>query len=344
MPVAEMQTLRSGLQPRSYSAALFACNFRRQDAYALYAQANGIHVHSTLRKDEWESLDRIVVDAGKEPLKGVMALRATPALLRTESIAISLAQYNRMSLMPPANISMNPLADGTRGRVDFGIAGVPVPFVFVDFQLDIRTLTASRQLGSGLDLTQGAEASYQVALTWETMLFNGTPAIAVADRVGALNTIYGYKTHPDRNTGLAVGDWGDATSGMLNTINTVEAMKQALRDDRFDGPYWLYVNSVNWSDIGRVNAYTDRRVIQILRDDPDLSKVEYSPRLDAGEIVLIAPTPRTVQWVEEAMIRPVEWDEKGGLGTNYRVIGAGAPLIKSTSNGECGIAHFTQAT
>ena len=343
MPVGEYLALSAGLRPNSYSGALFACNFNRNQAYKMVRH---LQVHTTLRKDEWESLDRVVVETGKEILIGVQDLRNAPGLLRPESIAVSIAQYNRMSAMPPANLSMNPLADGSMGRVDFTLAGVPIPFAFGDFQLDIRTLTASRVLGSGLDLQQGAEAAYQVALAWETLLFNGTPAIAVSDRVGTLNTIAGYKTHADRNTGTAVGDWGSTTAGYINAINTIESMKRALRNDRFYGPYWLYINSHNWGDIHSVNTATDRRVIDVIRADPEISKVSYSPRLDtgAGENILVDPKPRVVQWVEGAMIRPVEWDEKGGLGTNYRVIGAGAPVSKSTTDGQCGVAHFTAAT
>lgn len=340
MPVAEYPALSHGLRPNSYAGALFACNFQRAKAYELVRH---LHIHSTLRKDEWESLDRVVVEAGKEVLVGVQDLRNAPGLLRTESIGVSIAQYNKMSTMPPANLAMNPLTDGERGRIDFSLAGVPIPFAFEDFQLDIRTLTASRSLGSSLDLQQGSEASYQVALAWETLLFNGTPAMAVADRVGTLSTIYGYKTHPDRNTGTASGDWGSPTAGYVNSINTIEAMKAALRNDKFPGPYWLYLGTQQWSDINTVNAATDRRVSDVIRGDPEISAIRMSLRLDNGEIIMVDPRPRVVQWVEGAMIRPVEWDEKGGLGTNYRIIGAGAPLVKSDYIGQCGVAHYTGA-
>lgn len=345
MQLAPVQAFSAGIRPNSYAAALFAHNFNRKQAYMAYQRATGIQVHSTLRKDEWEMLDAMVVESGKELLVGVQHLRNAPGLLRSESIAVSLAQYNKMSLMPPAMLSMNPLADAERGRVDFTLAGVPVPFAFEDFQLDIRTMEASRRLGSSLDLTQGAEAAYQVALAWETLLFNGTPALAITDRTNVLNTVYGYTTHPDRNTGVATGDWGDAANGPLYALNTVQNMKRVLRTDRFYGPYWLYINDHNWADIGTVmSALNTRRVLEVLMADPELTLVANSPRLDSGEIVMVDPKPRTVQWVEEAMIRPVEWDEKGGLGSNFRVIGAGAPLIKSTDVGQCGVAHFTQAT
>ena len=337
MPIAEFPVFSQGIRPNSYSAALFACNFRRAEAYKMVRHLN---IHSTLRKDEWTSLDRAVIEAGKEVLVGVNALRGA-GLVRQESIAVSIAQYNKRSTTTDAQMAMNPLTDGERVRLDYRIAGVPIPFIFQEFQLDIRTLTASRQLGAGLDLETGAEAAYQVALAEEKLLFNGTPAIAVADQLGTLSTIYGYKTHPDRNTGSGAGDWGNVTTGYANTVLTIEAMKAALRAEFFPGPYWLYVNAHNWGDMHAVNANTDRQVMEVVRNDPELSRLEMSFQLLTGEVVLIDPRPRTVQWVEAASIRTVEWDEKGSLGTNYRVLAAATPLVKSDYNGLCGVAHYT---
>ena len=340
MPIAEYPMFSQGIRPNSYSAALFACNFRRADAYKMVRHLN---IHSTLRKDEWTALDRAVVESGKEVLVGVNGLRGA-GLVRQESIAVSIAQYNKRSTTTDAQLAMNPLTDGERVRLDYRIAGVPIPFIFQEFQLDIRTLQASRQLGAGLDLETGAEAAYQVAYAEEKLLFQGTPAIAVSDQLGALSTIYGYKTHPDRNTSTAAGDWGNATTGFSNTIATVEAMKAALRAEFFAGPYWLYVNAHNWSDLHLVTTSMERRVIETLRNDPELGRVEMTFQLNTGEIVMIDPRPRTVQWVEAASIRTVEWDEKGSLGTNYRVLAAATPLIKSDYDGRCGVAHFTGAS
>lgn len=337
MPVAQLPALGRGLRVNSYAGALFAHNFKRQQAH------KAMRTHSTLRKDEWENLDRIVVGTGKELMPGVMDLRGGTGTLRTVSVATSIAQYSRMSQMPGASFSMNPLAEGERGRLDFTIAGVPIPFCFGDFQLDIRTLTASRQLGEGLDVSQAAEASYQVSLAWETMLMLGTPSIAVADRVGDLSTIYGYTTHPSRNTGSAPGAWDDAANGYVNIINTVTNMIAALRADRFYGPYWLYVSDEQFTQMSAVNVNTDRTAMSMVMANPLIDRVRNSPRLADGNVVLVDPQPRSVQWVEAFSVRPVEWDEKGGLGTNFRVIGAGAPLIKTTSDGQCGVAHFTGA-
>ena len=339
MPIAEYPVFSQGIRPNSYSAALFACNFRRAEAYKMVRHLN---IHSTLRKDEWTALDRAVVEAGKEVLVGVNALRSA-GLVRQESIAVSIAQYNKRSTTTDAQLAMNPLTDDERVRIDYRIAGVPIPFIFQGFQLDIRTLTASRQLGGGLDLETGAEAAYQVALAEEKLLFKGTPAIAVSDQLGALSTIYGYTTHPDRNTGSASGDWADTTNGYKFTMATLEAMKASLRADFYPGPYWLYLNSVNWGDIHLINTATDRQVMEVIRNDPEISRMEMSFQLATGEVLMIDPRPRTVQWVEAASIRTVEWDEKGSLGTNYRVLAAATPLIKSDYDGRCGVAHYTGA-
>lgn len=339
MQIAELpHFMNQGIRPNSYASALFACNFQRAQAYKMVRHLN---IHSTLRKDEWTSLDRAVVEAGKEVLVGVNALRSA-GLVRQESIATSIAQYNKRSTTTDAQLAMNPLTDGERVRLDYRIAGVPIPFIFQEFQLDIRTLTASRVLGAGLDLETGAEAAYQVALAEEKLLFKGTPAIGVADQLGVLSTIYGYTTHPDRNTGSA-SDWDDPTNGYKNVMSTVEAMKAALRNDFYAGPYWLYVNSTQWGSIHLVNTTTDRMVLEVLRADPELSRIEMSFQLAAGEIVMIDPRPRTVQWVEAFSLRTVEWDEKGSLGTNYRVIAAAAPLVKSDYDGRSGVAHYTGA-
>ena len=125
----------------------------------------------------------------------------------------------------------------------------------------------------------------------------------MADQLGALTTIYGYTTHPDRNTGSASGDWGDTTNGYKFTMATIEAMKAVLRADFFPGPYWLYLNSVNWGDIHVINTATDRQVMEVIRADPEISRLEMSFQLASGEVVMIDPRPRTVQWVEAAVIQ-----------------------------------------
>ena len=333
--IASTQHVAGGVVPRSYVHALIACNMNRRKAYEM------LHINSTLRKDEWEELDSTTEQAQREILNAVQDLRDA-GLTRALNIGTSLAQYTQRSLMPPPTVAMNPLSDVDRSRVDFKLAGVPVPFAMEEFQLDIRTLTASRQSGEGLDSAQTFEASYQVALAWEGMTVNGSFNVPIADRTDTLQNIYGYTNHPDRNTGAAPGPWNAAApAGFNNAIATKNAMKAALRAARVYPPYFFYVNDDNWADLDTTNTQTDRTAREVIMADPEIAMIKNLPQLASGNIVMVKMARNVVRWGEASAIRSVEWDEKGGLGTNFRVVGVGVPIIQADYNGRSGVAHYT---
>ena len=337
LTLATPDRVAGGAVPRSYVHALITCNMNRRKAYEL------LHINSTLRKDEWEALDSTTEEAAREILVAVQDLRDA-GLVRTLSIATSIAQYSQRSLMPPPTVNMNPLSDVNMARVDFRLAGVPVPFTMEAFQIDIRTLEASRISGEGLDTVQTSEAAYQVALAWEGMTVNGTPNVAVADSGGTLQNIYGYTNHPNRVPGTATGPWNAAApAGFNNAIATKNAMKAQLRAVRRYPPYVMYVNDDNWTDLDTTNTQTDRTAREVILADPEISMIKNAPQLASGNIVMVSLRRNVVQWAQASDIRSVEWDEKGGLGTNFRVVGVGVPLLQTDYNNRSGFAHFTGA-
>ena len=327
--------LSGGPSARSLSAALVQCNMNRRQAYQM------LHINSTLRKTEWEELDASTEEAAKQILVAVADLR-TAGLTRTVSIGTTLAQYSKRSLMPPAQVNMNPLSGVDLGRVDFSLGGVPVPFTMEHFQLSIRELTASRQSGDALDTAQSFEASYQVALAWEGMTVNGTPNVQIADSGGTLQRIYGYTNHPDRVTGSSPGPWNAAApAGFNNAIATKNAMKASLRAQRRYPPYVMYVSDDNWADLDTTNTQTDRTAREVIMADPEISAIRNLPQLVSGNIAMVSMMRNVVLWVQASDIRNYEWDERGGLGSNFIVAGVGVPLLQSDYNGSAGFAHYT---
>lgn len=329
MPLEAPTALQQAIKPNSYVQALIANNMNPAKAY------KQLNIQSTLKKDEWEQLDSVVVDEAREMLVGVNDLR-TAGLTRTVSIATSIAQYNKMSSTGPAQLAMNALTDADRERVDFILAGVPVPYAWSEFQLDQRTLAASRVLGEGLDVSQAQECGRSVADRWEDMLFNGA-TLQVADSQGVLQQIFGYLTHPDRVTTAGGGNWTVAAEALAD----IETMKAGLRNVHSFGPYWLYVSLVEWSSLMAVNANTDKRTITIVQEDGEIAAVKFSQKLPTGTAVLQDPKSRYVQWVQASDIQTVEWDEKGSLGSNFRVLGVGTPLVKSDHAGQSGTYALT---
>ena len=352
MVVHENFTAFANSTPRgvhSYTQALFATGFDANAAYDLLSQNRGYYVNSTLSGDEWVQLDQVVSAEFIREMVAVQDLR-NAGLVRPESIGTSIAEYSRRSAAPGATVAMSPLANVPNFRADFTREGVPLPFTMEGFQLDMRTLAASQMNpGAGLDVDQAADAARMIGQTLELMTVLGLNSVVRPDHRGNLNTIEGYTSPPNRVTGAAVGPWNDAVNGFVNIINTVEAMKTALRrqgtagDRGVRGPYWLYVGDNNHQDLGQININTDTRARTLLEEDPEIASIGTLHHLPNGEVLLVAIDRNVVQWVEAMDIQTFEWDEQGQLGSNFKILAVGVPLVKATHSGVSGVAHFTGA-
>ena len=157
------------------------------------------------------------------PLGGIADLRAALLVEQIGSIGTLLATWYMSSEITAASRNMSGRARGDRDWPDMTQAAVPLPVTYKEFAVDLRFLEASRLLGNGIDTTTAIEAARVVAESLEYMLFNGDSGVNFQG-----STIYGYTTHPSRNTDTATnyggGDWGTAT----NIIPTVAGMLLSL--------------------------------------------------------------------------------------------------------------------
>ena len=86
------------------------------------------------------------------------------------------------------------------------------------------------------------KAGRVVAEKIEDMLWNGYTGL------GSNNTIYGYRTTPNRNTGSVTATWVTATGAQI--LADVLAMIQKAQDDHMYGPYVLYVPIAAMTNMG----------------------------------------------------------------------------------------------
>jgi uncharacterized linocin/CFP29 family protein len=301
----------------------------------------GLIVNSLLRKDEWEQLDRTVVEAAKYPLRGVQDLRSRGLVQPLGSIGTLVSQWNVSSEMTAANVNMSGQAGGNMDRVDFKLAGVPVPVIWKEFQIGERQLQAARRLGDALDTTHVFEATRVVAEMQEHMLFNGASVVFNGD------SIYGYRTHPNRNTDTAAnyggGDWTTAT----NIVPTVGGMIGAANADRHYGPFILYASMVQYNEaaLGYFTDGSGQTPLQRILAMPQVAAVQAidPDDLPAGELVLAQMTRNVVDWSEALGITVVEWMSGDGLTSHFKVLAVAAPRIKADYNTRSGIVHATGA-
>lgn len=300
-----------------------------------------VFTQALLRKYEWEMIDAEVLDVMRQPLVGVSDLLSAGLTHNVGDIGVSISTYEQLSDMSDADVSMSVTPKKGEGdRVEFTPVSIPIPIISKPFTLDLRTLAASRRgAGEAVDVTQARTATRKVREQLEEMLFNGS-TLSVQTF-----SIYGYTTHPRRATGAAAAfggaDWG-TTQG--NAHKTIVGMMKALVNLGAVGPFGLYVNNTQYSEILQLNGdgnTAESQLTTILRTVPDLKFVRRAPRLDAGEAVLVQMTKETIDLAIGMDITPVSWQEYGGMVNEFRVMTAVVPRVKYDANNSCAVAHVT---
>lgn len=290
---------------------------------------------SSLRDREWQSIDDAVIKISRENLNGIADLRTAGLVQGNKSIGTELTMYERSGDMTDADISMDLATLGQGDRLLFDKVGVPVPTIHKMFRIGQRQLAASRERGESLDTSQTDIATRKVAVSLENMLFNGVP-----DLIYANSRIYGYTTHPDRNTvSLTGGGWTSATATPYEDV--IKMIKAANRDN-MNGPFTIYVANDIWMSLfidqsevkGEKTHYT--RILEV----PGVSAIKPSASLADGNVIMVQMTSNVVDlWVAKD-IGSYEWQEQGTYSdVNVNVLAIMVPRVKSEKNGQCGIVH-----
>jgi uncharacterized linocin/CFP29 family protein len=307
--------------------------------------ARGMTINSALRKNEWEELDRQVVAAAIPPLR-LLNILVSRGLTRTlGSLGTIVAQYNAIGEMTAANATIRGHASVEKDLIDVTLAGVPVPVIAKEFEIDERFLQASRMLGDGLDVANAAAAARVVAEKMEDMLINGDTSLNLLGQV-----VYGLTTHPARTTNTATGFGGGVWSAAIdNAVKTIAGMIGALQAKGFYGPYGVFA-STNQFNTSALTYYSDGsgdtprdRILRMA----NVAVVEQIPQLADGVILVVQLDSNTVQAAYVPGYFPStvrEWMSGDGMLNSFKVMAVYTPIIKAAvGSNKLGVAHATGA-
>ena len=304
---------------------------------------SALRTAATLRKDEWELLDKVVVEVARQRLVGVADLMSRGLSFKlTNPLGTLVLQHETLSEMTAAEVSMDAVTPTARDRVEFNLVNTPLPIVHKDFTLTARNLESSRRLGQPLDTTSVAEASRQVVEKIEDMLFNGLSSGGILGFGTSTASLYGYRTHPSRNT-VSIGTaWDDAAVTGSDILDDVLAMVTAAQADMRYGPYMLYVPSNYWvllQDDFKSNS--DKTILQRLKEISGIVDVKVADKLPEDNVLLIEMARDVVDMVDGIQPMVVSWDSQGGMVMNFKVLAIMVPRIKADYNGNCGVVHMS---
>ena len=236
---------------------------------------------------------------------------------------------------------MNTMVTPIYQEQQYNHIGVPLPMVYEDTAIDMRTAAMPLPGGTTIRGQRVAIMTQKISEAHEANLFNGNPNIGAQDEQGNLRTIQGYTTHPNVTAVPPTGPWND----YANVKSSVVGMKKALRDNFFRPPYMIYIGNDAWTYLENQNTSASERTWRLLLlDDPEIEDIKFTFDLATNEMLMVKLDPRVVTWVQSADVQASDWDAMGIFGTNVREWSIAAPHVKATYAGRSGIALMTGIT
>lgn len=293
--------------------------------------------NSTLRKDEWKKMDAAVLKASRLRMRGVADLKKRGCTYDLgNAMATMVFEYERVSQLGRAHITMDGEVQGQRDRLTFDVGYLPIPIIFQDYSFNARVLANIRARGSNLDTTTAEEASATVAEELEYILFQGGSSFEYGQGI-----LYGYTDYPDRNTGNFT-DWLESGA---DPVEDCRDLKQQLIGQRFFGPYVMYIPTEYETILDRdyITGQPSKTMRQRILEIGGIEEINVCDHLAAGTLLMVNMTPNVVRMVGGMPITSLEWKEGAGMRSYFKVMTIDVPQIRSDKSGRCGVSHWTKS-
>jgi len=291
---------------------------------------------TTMRKDDWKLMDEAVIRVAKPRLKAFGDLRSSGLqFVIPNGMAKTVLEYEDMSDITPATISMNGLRRSESDRPVYDLKSIPLPIIHKDFHIDARSLMVSRNSSTPFDTSMAELASRRVAEEVEKLLLGVRDEFQYGG--GAL---YGYLNFPGRLTGDLTDPEASGWTGK-DLVSEVIAMRQQSIAKFHYGPWRLYT-SPEW-DAYLDEDYSDakgdntlRQRIELIRGINSVDTLDY---LEGLQMILVQQSTDVVRAVIGMEIQTVQWQTHGGMELNYKVMCIMVPQLRTDQNGNTGIVH-----
>lgn len=302
-----------------------------------------INTNATLRKDEWIDLEDAIIEAARERLVIVDDMRSKGLTYNVGGLGTLVSEWESGSEITDAEITMDGETVNNKDRQEFSLNGVPIPLVSKDFSIGERTLLASRQRGSALDITTGTEAARAVARRSERMVFFGA-AIGATNSAGSSYSIPGLLTFAQRET-FTITDWSlVGTTPETVFAEMLQMIAKMETEQRCFGPFTFYIPAAYAYKFRQdFKANSDKTLMQRALDEEAIEAIRVSDVLTAGNVSMIAMNNRYLDLAVAADVTTVQWQSGSGFTNHFKTYAAWAPRLKTDYDGRTGIMHASVA-
>lgn len=348
-----------------------------------HGQVSPVFNATSLRKEEWIELDRVVLKAARYPLRAWADLAAANSFGGFNGMGKMLLEHETMSDPGEAMQDMDGLSEGRTDSPKFQLEGLPLPITHSDFWYSERRLANSRNSGTPLDVTMGEAAGRRVAEMIEKQTIGNSTGITYGGNstqvggYGRTSSVYGYLNFTPRltktnMTSPAAGGWTPET-----TQKEVNTCLNTLRNGKFRGPFMMY-HSNDWdpkldgdyyvsttsgavaptktlrSRLREIDGIMDvRRLDFLFGTAPSTTLGPGFENLTSGgggsggawpyTLIFVQMTGDVARAVNGLDITTVQWPSVGGMRLNFKVLCIQVPQLRADFYGNCGILVATTA-
>lgn len=309
---------------------------------------------TALRKDQWIMLDQAVLTAARARLRAWGDLAAANTFGGFDGFAHSTLEHETMSDPGEALVDMDGLSEGRSDSPRFQLESLPLPITHSDFWFSSRKRAISRNGSMPIDTTMAEAAARRVAEKVEKTLIGIEPGISYgATPPGGRNsTVFGYTNFPDRLTksDLTTPDGTNPN----DTLTDVLEMRDLLYDNNFFGPFMLY-HSRDWDkfldndygftggggtgEFGFAPTQTLRNRLRAIEGIQDVRRLDYFT--DTFSLIMVQMTSDVARAVNGMNMTTVQWESRGGMKLNFKVMAIHVPQLRADFNSRAGILHAT---
>jgi hypothetical protein len=303
---------------------------RRKDLPVINVTGNA----TVLRKDQWIMIDQTVIAASRKRMTAWADLRASNSF-GVDGMAVPILEWERLTDAGQAVVDMDGISENARNFAPhFELQGLPLPITHSDFWLSQRFLAASRRNGGpGSDTVRAEMAGRRVGETIEQTLIGTQTGTLYGDNNSYVDTtpqVTGYTNHADRITvtGATAPTGSNGTTILTEWLDHRDEMYQR----NFYGPFNLYT-ATNYDQFldDEFKANSDRGLRERLLAIEGISSIKRLDYLTTAGTYLWIQMGEEIQAVNGMEVTTVQWESKGGLQLNFKVMAIQVPRIRAVN-------------
>lgn len=295
-----------------------------------------------LRKDQWIQMDQAIVRAARKRLRAWTDLAASATFGGFNAMNKMILEHEALSDAGEAKVDMDGLTEGTADTPATKLYGTPLPITHSSFWFSQRVLSVSRGSNTPLDLTQAEAAGRRVAEQIEKTVIGTISGLTygVTSDYENTPTVYGYMTHPSRATKTDMT--APSSSNGTTVVDEILELRELLYAQNFYGPFMCYV-STNYDQYidNDFKTNSDKTTRQRILEIDNIQGVRRLDYLSGDVVILVQMTSDVARAIDGMPITTIQWDTKGGMQQNFKVMAIQVPQIRADYSGNCGVAVGT---